>query len=310
MAFVAPPCTLGWAPRVVRRAAAAPAPPSAAGWQRRRAAAAAAPTQRQGEAEEAQGALLPTTATPPLRPTRPAARQQEAQEKQQQEQELLQEPLFSIDSDADLGAAELPSKPQWRSGSGNGGPPHVTPAAQFSSVPVTMAGQQYASLLDLRAHMRALQRQLLGEADEVEVPRGSPAFDTIQVRGGSLQTSGSAHGGDRRRGACRAATAQHRPGRRPLRPRRRCSAGTPTTVARCGSRLSHSLWCATLRPQTGERAGTGGGVGELVACVPPVVAAWLPPVPSSLQTPPTYPALMLSCLHYTAAGATAASFSL
>ena len=49
---------------------------------------------------------------------------------------------------------------------------------------LVLAGEQYISLLDLRYRMRVLQRQLLGGAGEVEVPRGSPHFDIIQVRAG------------------------------------------------------------------------------------------------------------------------------
>ena len=52
---------------------------------------------------------------------------------------------------------------------------------------LVLAGEQYTSLLDLRYRMRVLQRQLLGGAGEVEVPRGSPHFDIFQVHAGLLR---------------------------------------------------------------------------------------------------------------------------
>lgn len=47
---------------------------------------------------------------------------------------------------------------------------------------VVLAGRRFESLLDVRFQMRALQRELLGDAEEVVVPRESPHFELIEVR--------------------------------------------------------------------------------------------------------------------------------
>lgn len=46
---------------------------------------------------------------------------------------------------------------------------------------VVLAGRRFESLLDVRFQMRALQRELLGDAEEVVVPRESPHFELIEA---------------------------------------------------------------------------------------------------------------------------------
>ena len=57
---------------------------------------------------------------------------------------------------------------------------HPLPAATPGST-VVLAGRRFDSLLHLRYEMRALQRRLLGEGEEVAVPPDSPHFKLIQV---------------------------------------------------------------------------------------------------------------------------------
>ncbi|PRW58741.1 DUF3223 domain-containing [Chlorella sorokiniana] len=111
-----------------------------------------------------------------------------AVEAPQQLQEAEPEELmlsFSMDSGSD-DDLQLASKPRRRgAGAASGGSSEWRrrgqPLDQYRAVPVTVAGERYESLMDLRYKMRSLQRELLGQADEVEVPRSSPHFEIIQA---------------------------------------------------------------------------------------------------------------------------------
>ena len=77
------------------------------------------------------------------------------------------------------------AKPDWKvtgeSSSSSSSNTGSATALHAAGPPVVVAGQRFASLLDLRQHMRLLQRSLLGEADEAQVLPDSPHFELIQV---------------------------------------------------------------------------------------------------------------------------------
>lgn len=115
-----------------------------------------------------------------------AAAVEAAQSLQEEEsEELLLS--FSLESSPDEvdDELQLASKPRRQAAAASGSSSERrrrgAPLDQYRAVPVTVAGQRYESLMDLRYKMRSLQRELLGQADEVEVPQGSPHFDVIQA---------------------------------------------------------------------------------------------------------------------------------
>lgn len=144
-------------------------PPAAARWQ-----------QQQQQQQRHRQRLPPAASAPGGAPSLV----QEAAASESDGEELM--PPYSVDLGDDEEqeqpsiSLELASKPlrQRRAGDGE----WDAPPTRLHGGPVTMAGQRYESLLELREQMRALQRQLLPEGqEEVEVPPDSPHFGTILV---------------------------------------------------------------------------------------------------------------------------------
>lgn len=101
-----------------------------------------------------------------------AAAVEAAQSLQEEEsEELLLS--FSLDSSSDEvdDELQLASKPRRRAAAASGSSSERrrrgAPLDQYRAVPVTVAGQRYESLMDLRYKMRSLQRELVSAA-----PRG------------------------------------------------------------------------------------------------------------------------------------------